>query len=139
MTSSFSQRFGRSSSRPDCYGDPEIYNVADSECRNCSSRPSCKYVVDRKLGGNTSSRDLQTRNRSTTSTRVSRKSTNVNVMDYDEDDTFLNTLTHNAMLNAVQGMADTFSDAIGSIPRKKYPNPYARIKKRRRSEEDYDD
>jgi len=50
--------------------------------------------------------------------------------DYEEGDTFFSALIHNACINSLQAGLETAVEAAESVPRKRYPSPFASRKKR---------
>lgn len=137
----FSRRFDYSegpSSRPDCYGDPDEYDRDDSICRDCRHNRLCELMVTKKQReqGKTSSYSRpsyrSTAEERTKSSVKRRGTTDYQEMDCLEDDTFAGVLVHNASLNALQGLADTLSGAVAQLPRKTYPNPFSRVKDRKK-------
>jgi len=123
--------------KPDCYGDPEVFDPDDDDCDRCPWRAACKVVIDRKSKTRSRSRSNR-RSRSSRDDRDDRDSriikrrgsTSVREAPPDEDDTWSSVLGYNAMVEAAQGMADELSNAVGHIPRKRYPNILAKRKRR---------
>ena len=134
--------------RPECHGDEDYYDPDDSTCRQCEYRGTCQVLVRKakektrkarareaidkaraaKAGAKTPARSsngvIRTTNR------------DFELEEAEEDDTFTSVLTHNAALNALQGAADTFSDAISNIPRKSYTNVFTSARNRRKKKRD---
>jgi len=130
MSNPFSQRFSSSTNareKPECYGDEDYYDPSDTTCRRCPVKGTCRVLVERR--SKSSDRNAITTTKSSrTGSSVPRKQASV-VVDHEEDDSFMGVLGHNSMLNAGQGFVDTLSEAVSSIPRKKYPNPFSRLRR----------
>jgi len=133
---------------PDCFGDEDYYGPEDRECKRCEFRVACSSNI-RKEKKAAVSRRIRNRANATTRTRKSRTSvqrrqqseeTGVVVsrdvgsyieVESAEEDTFASAVMHNASLNAAQGIADTISQAISHIPRKRY-NMFHSLKTRQK-------
>ena len=122
----FSSRFSNHdddghNERPECYGDPDYYDITDDTCKNCRWKGTCRLKIsalerDRRP---TSSVSTVTAVQPVTSKRSAVKGKIYE--DAGEEDTFTSVLAHNASLNAITAMSETLTDALSQIPRKKYP------------------
>ena len=128
MSDEYADRFVRPN-RPTCFGDVETYDSKDPRCQSCPVRGSCSVQVNRKI-------DADARGRGTTGTTVVRRDYSPAVETrprYEvietEDDSWFEVLGHNGALGAVEAMARELVEGIRGIPRKKYPNPFAKKKR----------
>lgn len=111
--------------KPECYGDPDYYDITDSDCKRCRFKGTCKLKVaalerEEKRSRSRSRSDREERGRSS-GKMVRRKSREYELEEADEQDTFMSALAYNSSLNAATTMAETLTDALGQIPRKRYP------------------
>jgi hypothetical protein len=117
--------------KPECYGDPDYYDITDDECKRCRFKGTCKLKVaalEREERRNQRGDQTQGSGRSQSSGKiVKRKSREYELEEADGQDTFLSVLAYNSSLNAATTMAETLTDALGQIPRKRYPS----LKKRK--------
>jgi hypothetical protein len=118
---SFSSQFNnnRDSEKPECYGDTDYYDISHPTCQDCAYKGTCRLKVE------AGRRSSQT---SSTAYRPAHKPANTpppsrnKVYDEpEENDTFTGVLAYNTGLNAVTTMAETLTEALAGIPRKKYP------------------
>jgi hypothetical protein len=123
----FSSRFSNHdddghNERPECYGDPDYYDITDDTCKNCRWKGTCRLKIsalerDRRPASSSSSVTT-----TTTSAIPQRSAVKGKIYeDAGEEDTFTSVLAHNASLNAITAMSETLTDALSQIPRKKYP------------------
>lgn len=126
-------------SRPDCYGEEDVYDPDDEECRQCPHKSPCSLVITRREAQ--ARREITSRNSQRDRDRRKERKEKVgalirSVEDFpvgepEEGDTFSTALVYNASLNALQGMVDTASHAVGQIPRKPY-NMFTSLRKKKR-------
>jgi hypothetical protein len=125
----FSSRFvddeDASSGRPECYGDPDYYDITNDVCRQCRFKGTCRLKVG--------ALDREQRRASVPNTAhvtptaspggVYRSNAKGRVFeDPGKDESFTSVLAYNAGLNAVTTMSETLTEALAQIPRKKYPS-----------------
>lgn len=134
----FSSRFSddddddrRRPSKPECYGDPDYYDITHQDCRACSFKGTCKLKVS-ALEREESRDRRKSRSRSEERGRSSGRMVKRREREYEfeeagEQDTFMSALAYNSSLNAATTMAETLTEALGQIPRKRYPS----LRKRR--------
>lgn len=125
----FSDRFDHEDSgstrRPECYGDPDYYDITDERCRQCHVKGTCRIKVSslEREQRRATAPPATTHVPSTSSGSTYRPSVKAKV--YEEpgaQDTFTGVLAYNAGLNAVTTMSETLTEALAGIPRKKYPS-----------------
>tara|TARA_Y100000034_G_scaffold134265_1_gene202193 strand:- start:927 stop:1307 length:381 start_codon:yes stop_codon:yes gene_type:complete len=122
----FEKKYQGTTKRPECYGDEDYYDPADAECQACEYKTTCSVIVRRRAN---QARQRTTDIRSTTKKKLHRSEyREVPYEDPSQDTSFQGALGHNASVNGVQALADTFAEAMRSIPRLKYPNPFRRKK-----------
>lgn len=132
----FSDRFdnddGASSRRPECYGDPDYYDITDERCRQCPVKGTCRIKVQ----------SLEREHRRASVPSVATQHTQVanpangyrarrpepTYTPPDEDSTFLGALAYNVSLDAATASFETIAAAFAKIPREGYPS----IKRKRR-------
>lgn len=140
----FSSRFSddddddtRRPSKPDCYGDPDYYDITHQDCRACSFKGTCKLKVS-ALEREESRDRRKSRSRSEERGRSSGRMVRKKDLDLDreyeyedanEEDTFFSVLAYNSTLNAATVMASTLTNSLGDLPRKRY-RPKAQRKRR---------
>jgi len=117
----FSDRFNnQGDSRPECYGDPDYFDLSDRTCQDCRWKGTCRLKVSALKG--TQSAPYERTTAATPQGQVHRPVVKAKVYeDPVETDTFTSVLMHNAGLNAVTSISETLTDALSQIPRKKYP------------------
>lgn len=135
MSNSFSQRFGghsrRESSKPECYGDPDYYEGDDPQCRACPVQSTCRVVSEKRARSHNERHNRPVTIREPRAIqRKSRAEASRAIEDYEEGDTWFSALVHNACIEGITAGAKTAVDALESIPKKRYPNPFAPRKKR---------
>ena len=125
----FSDRFDHedsgSSRRPECYGDPDCYDITDERCRQCPVKGTCRIKVQslEREQRRSSTPTTTTYSPSTTPGSTYRPSMKSKVYEEPEAaDTFTGVLAYNAGLNAITTMSETLTEALAGIPRKKYPS-----------------
>lgn len=135
MSNEFSRRFssgdgGSRGPRPGCLGDEDYYDPDDQACEECSWRPTCSILIQKKT------QQAKTRRpTSTATTTKKRKRTQQNVPDFDfeseidvsDDDTFFSVAAYNAGLNSLQGFTSSIDTAVRHIPRKSYSNLFEKL------------
>lgn len=120
----FSSQFNDDDTRPECYGDPEQYDISTNECRQCRYKTTCRLKCQANERGRGSGSYSSTTSAPSTpsSTAVGYRHEKAKVVeDPREEDTFMSVLAHNAGLNAITSMSATLTEALSQIPRKKYP------------------
>lgn len=117
----FSDRFNNhGDSRPECFGDPDYFDLSEKNCQGCGWKGTCRLKVTALRGPQSTS--YERGGVSTTQTQVHRPGIKAKVYEEPvETDTFTAVLMHNAGLNAVTSISETLTDALSQIPRKKYP------------------
>jgi hypothetical protein len=117
---SFSAQFqNRDGEKPECYGDADYYDGSHPICQECAYKGTCRLKVE------SNRRSSQTP--ATNYPRPGQKPPNAPAAKarvYEEpegNDSFTGVLAYNAGLNAVTTMAETLTEALAGIPRKKYP------------------
>ena len=128
----FSRRFSddddddrRPTRKPECYGDPDYYDITDDDCRACSFKGTCKLKVnalereerrDRRRGSSRSD------SRDRTAGKLTRQKKREYALEEPErEETFVSVLAYNSALNSMTTAAETLTEALGQIPRKRYP------------------
>jgi hypothetical protein len=134
----YSQKYGkraRSSSKPDCYGDVDLYDSAHEICVDCPVKGACRIVVDRKIdqevretrvtrgrskGGRARSR---ARNRRETAADVEPVA-NKHRAPVTQADSFWSALMFNSFLTATKSVLLEAHHGVDSIPYMRYPDPF---------------
>lgn len=120
----FADRFETNSGKPQCYGDTEVHDPDHPDCRACKYLSLCRMKCQSIIRGTSSSTSSSGRTpyvSHTSNGEAYRPKTPTPTAEPDKDDTFLGVLVHNSSLNAVTAMSATLTDALGQLPRKRYP------------------
>jgi len=138
VTDSYTRKYGvRSGSKPECYGDVDMYDPEDRVCPECSVRRACKVVVDKEL------QKIARESRRSRKTRTDREvdlvfqpKSDKSRTDPEEDDTFFGALFYNGSLSAMKAVLLEAHHGVDSIPHVRYPNPFKRLRKIRSVEDE---
>lgn len=119
---SFSSQFqNRDGEKPECYGDVDYYDGSHPTCQECAYKGTCRIKIEtaRRNSQSGSTQPAHRPGYKPPNTPPARTKV------YEEpegNDTFTGVLAYNAGLNAVTTMAETLTEALAGIPRKKYPS-----------------
>jgi hypothetical protein len=106
--------------KPPCYGKEEYYDITDSTCRACKFSGTCRIKVKAAQGSRGHTTDAHPER--AVGHVVPGRSVPVPSEDPDSGDSFVSVLTYNSGLNAATAMSETLTQALGGIPRKRYPS-----------------
>ena len=143
---SYDQQY--SQKKPPCFADPRVFNEDTPECKACLVRGTCKYQVDQKKGSSSRSWNVQptqtayaappsyTQHPSTQvattpqvpSTAISSvvaPAPDIKRIEPAAEASFAGVLFTNGTLNALTSFLQEGVYALFSIPRQRYPNPFA--------------
>ena len=128
---------GYTNQKPECYGDPELYDPDDDECSGCGVNHSCSIRAQRKAKSTRPSYTSRNRQLSSTSTQENVSSTSLAQSrklprverEPNHDITFSKILMHNTGLEVLQTVVDELSSSIRHIPRLDYGRYFERKKK----------
>jgi len=131
VTDSYTRKYGvRSGTKPECYGDVDLYDPGDRVCPDCTVRRACKVVVDKELQkiAKESRRSKKTRRDREVDT-VFQPTSNKDRVRPEVDDTFFGALFYNGSLSAMKAVLLEAHHGVDSIPHVRYPNPFTRLRK----------
>jgi len=132
------QKKTRRSSKPECFGDVEVYDTDDEECQDCPVKAACRVVVDKKID-----RELEEVGEERRKKRKKRKElqrrressgnneTEEEWEEWEEPEkgaTFGEALAHNSFLSATSAVLREADRGVRSIPKLRYPTPWRRRK-----------
>jgi hypothetical protein len=135
----YTRKYGaRSSSKPECYGEVDVYDSADPVCEDCPVHRACKVSVDkelRRVARDTSSgtRRRRREREEEAPDRVFRPKKNSEREDPEENDTFFSALIYNGTLSAMKAVLLEAHHGVDSIPHVRYPNPFLQFRRKRSS------
>lgn len=138
----YSKKYGsraRASSKPDCYGDVDLYDSAHEICIDCPVKGACRLIVDRKIDQEVGETRISRSGRSSRSDR-SRKARSHSRDDTSEvvpvdtkhrtapgeADSFWSALVFNGFLTATKSVLLEAHHGVDSIPYMRYPDPFRR-------------
>jgi hypothetical protein len=151
----YTRKYGAvSSSKPECYGDIDVYDDADRVCNECEVRRSCKVIVDKKLKRevdearadrlrydrptspvgavrNPAAPNVPPSTRAPVSEpmRPLNNRREVDLSDPDApgiEDSWWGALAYNSFLSSSKAVLNEAYHGLNSIPYVKYPNPFKR-------------
>ena len=143
---SYAQQY--SQSKPPCFADPRVFDEATVECKSCLVRGTCKYQVDQKKSNTGRTWEVRTPQAAyaappgytqhpsvqpgptpqsvpTAISSVVAPVPDIRRVEPVPEASFMGVLVVNGVLNAFTSFMQEGVYALFSIPRQKYPNPFA--------------
>jgi hypothetical protein len=126
----FSSRFAddedASSGRPECYGDPDYYDITNDVCRQCRFKGTCRLKVgalDREQRRvHSPAPHTATAVPTTAATAYRNRRPEPVYAPPTEESTFFSALAWNVSLDAATASFETIASAFARIPREGYPS-----------------
>lgn len=130
--------------RPSCYGDPDVYDLRDRDCKECPFKATCRVAVNKKLRRQEDNDEPRHKSKSKSARRHGRRvGSEPDPESYIERDDeslgFFGALAVNGALSGVRAMFVEATFAVDQIPRYPYPDPFKPAIKRGRQAAGVDD